>query len=152
MQPFLSWCSYVYYFERLQAGQNNTDILCNKTCFKSHVSVQPNPPVIQNVPSGAATIQGTEGVNLTLICISTGGYPQQTLEWYNGSVTDVNRLAGTTTAVSAEQFNVTSTYKFAPRNTDDGVTFICRSLYSGEPSMEDNTNVTLELSCKYMYM
>ena len=62
---------------------------------------------------------------------------------------DANRLAGSTTFVSGELFNVTSTFTFAPRNTDDGVTFICQSSFSGEPFLKDRSNVALELACEY---
>ena len=117
-------------------------------CSQFYFAVRPRTPVILNSSPSTATIQGIEGLNLILTCISTGGYPQQTVKWYRGSVTDANRLAENTWAAFGELFNVTSTYTFVPKNTDDGFKFFCQSSYSGDPRIEDTSNVTLTLARK----
>ena len=85
----------------------------------------------------------TFGVPLTLFCLSVGGYPQQTVEWYRVTVTDNKRLAGTVTAVQDELFNVTNTLTFTPTSSDDGVKFICQSSYTGEPQLIRQAEVVL---------
>ena len=119
--------------------------------FFNPFSVRPTPPVILNSSPDTNIILGNEGTSLNLICQSMGGYPQQKLEWFRGSVTNVNLLAGPLTVESGDLYNVTRTYTFNPRSTDDGVMFICQSSYSGDPRMEGTSYVTLELACEYAF-
>ena len=123
--------------------------VCNY--FLNPFSVRPTPPVILNSSPATNIILGIEGTSLNLICQSKGGYPQQKVEWYRGTVTNVNLLEGPSTVDSGDLYNVTRTYTFDPRSTDDGVMFICQSSYSGDPRMEGTSNVTLELACEYAF-
>ena len=101
--------------------------------------MQPASPIITT--KAAVSV----AVPLTLTCFSTGGYPEQTVDWYRGTVTDNNRLAGTVTAVQDGLFNVTNTLTFTPTSSDDGVKFICQSLYTGEPQFIRQAEVVLEI-------
>ncbi|XP_052783301.1 immunoglobulin kappa light chain-like isoform X1 [Mya arenaria] len=113
-----------------------------------YVRVPPSPPHIYNTITGSQnelTVSGTEGAPLTLTCISAGGYPQQTVNWYRESVTSTPLRAGPPVVVSGDLYNVTRSYTFTPTSSDDGKTYICQSSYSGEPQLIRYTEVKLFL-------
>ena len=96
-----------------------------------------------SAPTITTQAVGSIGVPLTLTCLSANGYPQQTVDWYRGTVTDNNRLAGIVTIVHDGLFNVTNTLRFKPTSSDDGVKFICQSSYTGEPQLNRHAEVVL---------
>jgi len=112
-----------------------------------------NPRILQPVPINS-TINGINDFSLNLVCLSTGGYPQQTLEWFlipHGQTPTRLTRCNTTSSYAnvSDLYNVTSTCTFTPTFSDDGVTFRCQSSFSGEPQMEDLTDVQFEIACKY---
>ena len=109
--------------------------------------VRPSPPVISL--SGSAI----EGVSLTLICLSTGGYPQQTLDWYLVRYGQAPTLLGHCNTTSMHDdvndlYNVTSSCTFTPTDGDNGATFLCQSSYSGDPQLEESMEVQLLIASK----
>ena len=91
------------------------------------------------------TINATDsiGVPLTLTCLSVGGYPQQTVDWYRETISDNNRLDGNVTAVQDGLFNVTNRLTFTPNISDNGVKFVCQSTYTGAPQLIGQTEVVI---------
>ena len=99
-------------------------------------------------------IIGLQGVALKLICVSTGGYPEQTLDWYlvrNGQ--SPTRMTNCLTHVALNNlYDVTSTCTFTPTYGDDGATFLCQSSYNGDPQLKDSTGVQFEIGGKYTFL
>jgi len=92
-----------------------------------------------------------QGRPTTISCISTNGYPQQTLEWFSGTVSSATRLSNATTVVDvleAGLFNVSSTLIFTPTEASDGVVFICQSSYSDEPRLIEQEHVFVNVASK----
>ena len=113
------------------------------------------PTILQPVPVNSI-ITGINGVDLNLVCLSTGGYPQQTLNWFlirNGQTPTRVTLIACNTSFShdaiSDLYNVTNTCTFTPTYGDDGATFSCQSSYSGEPQLEDSTEVQFEIACRF---
>jgi len=94
-------------------------------------------------PTITTQAAGSIGVPLTLTCLSANGYPQQTVDWYRGTVSKNYRLAGNVTVVQDGLFNVTNTLTLTPTSSDDGVKFICQSSYTGEPQLIRQADVVL---------
>ncbi|WAR04164.1 HMCN2-like protein [Mya arenaria] len=148
-------------YPKLHFASNNRDLditgvqvidsgtyTCSNTGQNLIVRVPPALPNIYNstsVSQGELTVSGTEGTQLTLTCLSAGGHPQQTVNWYRGSVTSTPLQAGPPNVVSGDLFNVTRSYSFTPTSSDDGVMYICQSSYSGEPHLFRITKVKLFL-------
>ena len=91
---------------------------------------------------------GLHGVAVTLVCLSTGGYPQQSVDWVfvrHGQTP--TRLTNCSTVPSLKNglYNVTHSCTFTPTYSDDGVTFSCQSSYSGEPQLNDSTAFQFEI-------
>ena len=111
------------------------------------------PRILQPVPANSIIY----GINtVTLICLSTGGYPQQLLDWFlvrhGQTPTRLTRCSSTSSHTNvSDLYNVTSTCMFTTTSSDDGVTFRCQSSFSGEPKMEDLTDVQFEIACKYHF-
>ena len=99
-------------------------------------------------------IIGLQGVALELICVSTGGYLEQTLEWYlvrNGqSPTPMKNCLKY--YASNNLYDVTRTCTFTPTYGDDGATFLCQSSYSGDPQLIDSKEVQFEIGGKYTFL
>ena len=108
-------------------------------------------------PTITAQAVGSIGEPLTLTCLSANGYPQQTVEWYRGTVTDNIRLVGNVTVVQDGLFNVTNTLTFTTTSSDNGVKFLCQSAYTGEPQLIRQADVVLGIisinyGCSLKYM
>ena len=77
-----------------------------------------------------------EGKSTHLTCLSVGGYPQQSVDWYRNTITIGTRLTGAINVVTNNKtYNVTNTLTFTPTRADDGILFICQSSYSDEPRL-----------------
>ena len=108
------------------------------------------PRILQPVIVNSTFIE-IHGVAVTLVCLSTGGYPEQTLDWFlvrHGQTP--TRLTNCSTAFSLDNglYNVTHSCTFTPTYSHDGVTFSCQSSYSGEPPFNDSTEVQFEITRK----
>ena len=113
--------------------------------------VQPSPPAIQVTSPGSTTIQGSESVAMTLTCISNGGYPQQTVEWYRRGGTPTRLTNCSTTPMhdaSNDLYDVTHSCTLTPLSQDDGVTFFCQSSYSDTPRLVGTAEKQLLLNCE----
>jgi len=122
-------------------------------CLYSNILVRPDRPRIIQPASVNSGITRIKGVGLDLVCLSTGGYPQQTVDWYlvrHGQTP--TRLTNCSTTSShdgvSDLYNVTSTCTLTPTDGDDGATFLCQSSYSGEPQLEDLTEIQLVIASK----
>lgn len=79
-------------------------------------------------------VQGLEGVPQTLGCLSEGGYPEQTVNWYKrGTVPYSLTNCTSKTIFYFGQYFVTRNCTFTPTRNDDGATFYCESFYSDVP-------------------
>jgi len=88
------------------------------------------------------------GVSLTLTCLSAGGFPEQDVSWYRGSLFSYNQMSGNVSvAFKATLYDVTSTLKFTPTHQDDGVSYLCQSSYSSEVRLNDTSQHILKLAC-----
>jgi len=110
------------------------------------------PRILKPVPANSIIY----GINsLPLVCLSTGGYPQQTLDWFSFRPGQTpTRLTHCINGLShddvSDLYNVSSTCRVTSTSSN-GVTFRCQSSYSGEPQMEDLTDVRFEIACKYHF-
>ena len=85
-----------------------------------------------------------------LTCLSIGGYPQQSVDWYRNTVSNETRLSGTITVdTNNETYNVTSTLTFTPTSADNGVLFICQSSYSDEPRLIEEAHTIIRFEREY---
>jgi len=121
--------------------------------FYIFILVRPDRPRIMQPVAVNSTITGLHGVDLKLTCLSTGGYPEQTLDWFlvrNGQ--SPTRMTNCLTHIASINFyDVTRTCIFTPTNGDDGVIFLCQSYYSGKPQLKDSTEVQLEIARRYQF-
>jgi len=122
--------------------------------FYPHIWVRPDSPRIMQPVAVNSIITGLHGVDLTLTCLSTGGYPQQTLDWYlvrNGqSPTQITNCH--THVASSNLYDATRTCTFTPTYGDDGATLHCQSSYSGDPQLKDSKEVQFEIGGKYTFL
>jgi len=88
-----------------------------------------------------------EGIPLTMTCLSTGGYPQQDVSWYRGSVSTDHRLIASMSIVNNNLYDVNSTVTLTPTSQDDGVPYMCQSSYSGKPRFFETSQENLKLAC-----
>ena len=112
--------------------------------------VKPSKPVILAPVPVNSVISGSEGSSLSLTCLSSGGYPQQTVEWYKtkGATT---RLPDCTNSVANDGlYDVTTRCLFIPSAADDGASFYCQSSYDGEPTLRGTSDTArLQLKCEF---
>ena len=111
--------------------------------------VRPSPPTIQSTPPDSTTILGSEGVALTLTCLSTGGNPQQTVDWYRRDPTATLLTNCSTTPrhnFTTDLYDVTKTCTLTPNRSDDGATFFCQSSYNNEPRLVNVSEIRLLLN------
>jgi len=100
--------------------------------------VRPNKP---KIVSPRVFIEGNS-TNLT--CLSIGGYPQQSVDWYRNTVSSGTRLTGAIKVdTNNETYNVTNTLTFIPTSADDGILFICQSSYSDEPRLIEEAHTII---------
>jgi len=119
---------------------------------QSNSTVRPSVPRIVHPVPIDSIITGTEGEVLTLACISEGGFPEWTVDWYKTRVeqSSLKLLTCTTHAVISQLlYNVTTTCTMIPTREDDGAILLCQSSHPGTPAMiEKSGNATLRLLCK----
>lgn len=114
--------------------------------------VPPAIPVISNaelIATNRVIVRGVQGNPLTLECISSGGYPLQTVNWYKDSVTSAPLNSESSHLTFAGQYNVTTRYSFKPGRTNDRQLYICQSSYFTEPSLLLQSNTELYLEWKF---
>lgn len=115
-------------------------------------SVPPQDPEILNTElyrSEMVVVRASQGEVLTLECVSRGGFPLQTVEWYENSVANapLSTILSTNETVDGK-FDVTASYTFTPTATDDMNLYFCQSSYSTEPRLTSHTAVRLLLNCE----
>jgi len=97
-------------------------------------------------------IIGIAEVALTLTCISEGGFPEQTLDWFTyriGQIPLQLKTCSTNSVVNQDLYDVTNTCTMTPTRDDDGAMLFCQSSYHGTPEMTYmSDNVTMTLLCK----
>jgi len=94
----------------------------------------------------------SKGDPLNLTCLSEGGYPEPTVDWYRrGAVpTKLSNCVSETHFDSAISiYNVSRACIHMPTEDDDGITFYCKSSYINEPFLIELTEVIVQLMCKY---
>ena len=104
----------------------------------------------ETLSPGRVVIRGAQGQELTLECISRGGFPMQTVEWYRDSVTGTPLNSVSTDVIVDGKYDVTTRYTFTPIRTDDRHQYICQSSYPTEPKLVDSTRTELYLECKFV--
>jgi len=114
-------------------------------------SVQPNTRI--SLPEASnPIITGTENVPQELNCLSTGGYPQPTVNWfkYQSDQTTL-RITQCTTSFVLNQtlYDVTEKCTFTPTKADDGAILYCESSFTGELTLRAKSDeIQLKLMCK----
>lgn len=116
--------------------------------FSSFVVASPSAPVFLNTTNEngeVKLIRGNEGDDLTVKCISRGGYPCPNVVLYK----NYSFLSDAVTCTLDRTYNATSEYTFKtiPRSYD-GASLHCKSSYNGSESIQ-STTVQLYLYCKY---
>jgi len=118
-----------------------------------YVSVKPDTTHILNADPGTHTIQGIVDVPLTLTCVSRGGYPQQTVDWYKGAANEIPSGCGVTNYVlENDLYTAERACTFTPTKTDNNAMFMCQSSYSGTPALAVNASAVLILQCKILFL
>jgi len=115
------------------------------------ILVQPSCRISQPVPA-SSIIKGTNDVPLDLVCISTGGYPRQTVNWYKYQ-TGQNPVkitqCTTSPVINQDLYDVTESCTLTPTQAEDGARLYCESSYTGTPRLlAKSQEVQLQLLCK----
>ena len=113
--------------------------------------MRPIKPVITHPQPVNSIITGTNGISLTIACLSVGGYPQQTVSLYKYRTGQSPSKIGNCNTIVANQtlYNVTERCTFTPTQNDNGARLYCQSSYTGEPTLLENSDeVQLQLLCK----
>ncbi|XP_053409347.1 sialoadhesin-like [Mercenaria mercenaria] len=148
---------------RLSWGQNKMDLVISNvvrndrgqySCYASAmnltVRVPPSAPTVLETEykdDVGLIVRGSEGVALTLTCRSSGGFPASDMVWMKGS-THLQTSKNETYINSSETYNIIGSHTFMPSSSDDGVQFICKTLFEIGPDNAQQTEVTLFLSLK----
>ena len=113
--------------------------------------VKPSKPLILDPVHVNHDISGTKNTPLSFTCLSSGGYPEQTVKWYRVQGTMNSSLQGCTNIPESKNglFDVTTRCTFTPTDADDNTSFFCQSSFNGEPTLTDTSNVVrLLLKCE----
>lgn len=86
---------------------------------------------------------------MTLECISRGGSPLQTVNWYRDNVNKSPLNSVSTVNTVDGKHDVTVRYNFTPEISDDRSLYICQSSYPTEPRLLSQSVVQILLNCKY---
>jgi len=101
-----------------------------------------------NLAPGTNSTTGIQGEPMTLTCMSTGGFPPQSVDWYRGSTTgSVLTNCMVQHAYVQTLYNVNKSCTITP--TNDGETFFCVTSYSDAPQLVDIAEVTLRLESMF---
>ena len=117
--------------------------------FSGHTLVKPDHPRIIRPVTSNSTFIGIRDVAVTLACLSTGGYPEQTVDWFkvrHGQMHIRLTTCTTSTRIDNGLYKVLRTCRFTPNYSDDGAIFSCQSSYSGKPQLQDSTDVQFEIA------
>ena len=94
-------------------------------------------------------IRMSQSQQSSLVCTSSGGYPQPHVEWYRGNTGTQPLISSSSVNKGSDYFNVTQTYTFTPQRQDDGVKYICQSSFQTAPRHISTTSAELLLNRKY---
>ncbi|XP_053391408.1 uncharacterized protein LOC128554186, partial [Mercenaria mercenaria] len=146
---------------RLSWGQNKRDLVisnamrndsgqyyCNTLPMNLSVRVQPSAPTVmesEHKGNVGLIVRGSEGVEMTLACCSTGGFPDSDMVWMKGS-TNLQTIKNETYINSNKTYAIIGTYTFKPSSSDDRVQFICKTFFKIGPDNAQQTEVTLFLN------
>ncbi|XP_060578471.1 cell adhesion molecule 2-like [Ruditapes philippinarum] len=115
------------------------------------VRVPPQSPMISNTEISAGDtliIRKSESQVTSLVCISSGGYPQPLVQWYRGNTGTQPITSSSAVSTGNNSYNVTQTYTFTPQRQDDGVKYICQSSFRTAPRHISTSSVELFLYCE----
>jgi len=106
------------------------------SCLLIHyiVSVQPSTRISKPVPVNSI-IKGMKDVPLEVTCLSTGGYPQPTVNWFkyrSGQIPLRITQCTTSSVLNQNLVDVTERCMFTPTQADDGAILFCESSYADE--------------------
>jgi len=114
-------------------------------------SAQPSTRISLPVPTNS-TINGMKDVPLDVTCLSTGGYPQPTVNWFKYRPGHSSlRITKCTTSFVLNQnmYDVTERCTFTPTQADDGAILYCESSYTDELTLRAKSDeIQLQLLCK----
>jgi len=127
---------------------------CNNV-VKRHliVAVMPFSRISLQILPYTKHVQGIEGVPQSLACVSEGGYPEQTLNWYKSGhlpylLTNCTTESGYHGGL--KRHLVFKKCTFTPTKNDDNATFYCESYYSDMPAyLTEYKSVVLQLQRMY---
>jgi len=92
-----------------------------------------------------------QGKPTKLRCLSEGGHPEPSVDWYRNTVSSGTRLAGVISGYSfSGVYGVTNTLTFAPTSADDGIQLICQSSYSDEPRLIEEAHTVIRLASEFL--
>jgi len=115
------------------------------------LSAQPSTRISLPVPVNSI-IMGTKDVPLELNCLSTGGYPQPTVNWFKyRSGQSQLRLTqcSTSSVLNQNLYDIKEQCTFTPTKADDGAILYCESSYTGEFTFRTKSDeIQLQLFCK----
>jgi len=123
--------------------------------FIKKIAVRPHTPIVLNALSEKLFIHGHEDVPLTLSCLSVGGFPEQTVDWYRLDEVQTklnNCTTGTKHDNISNTYNVTQTCVIRPVREHNNDTFVCKSSYNNAPVLIGVTEIVLQLICKYIHV
>jgi len=107
-------------------------------------------PVRPNEPTITSPTVFFQGQPTTFICLSEGGYPQQSGDWYKSTVSSGTRLTGVISFHTINDlYNVTNTLTFAPTSADYGIQLICQSSYNDEPRLIEEAHTVIRIASEF---
>ncbi|XP_053372824.1 cell adhesion molecule 3-like [Mercenaria mercenaria] len=115
------------------------------------VRVPPRTPIISNAEQSTENsliIRATESQVTSLICVSSGGYPEPLVEWYRGNTGTKPLISTSTVTAGTRSYNVSEKYTFTPERQDDGTRYICQSSFKTDPRHISAVSVELVLNLK----
>jgi len=129
----------------------NTNILLSIDTLYNIILVRPRTRISLPVPANSS-IKVMKDVPLEVTCLSTGGYPQPTVNLFKyWSGQSPLRITQRTTIVVLKQnlYDVTERCTFTPTQADDGAILYCESSYIDELTFRAKSDeIQLQLLCK----
>jgi len=139
------------YFRFILTKQSILTYSCLLIHYIILFSVQPSTRIFQPVPIHSI-ITGTKDVPLEVTCLSTGGYPQPTVNLFKyrpGQSSRSITQCTTSSVLNLNLYDVTEMCTFTPTQADDGAIIYCESSYTGEVTLRAKSDeIQLQLLCK----
>ena len=101
---------------------------------------------------GTLIIRKSQSQETTLVCTSSGGYPQPNVEWYRENTGTQPLTSSSSVNEGNNSYTVIQTYRFTPQRQDDGVKYICQSSFPTQPRHIATTSAELLLNCEFIYI